>query len=243
MAWDMQGLLRSGLMLASARVVKGKGWGRRDGREGSTLFYRKIAAPPEGFPAHAVAVLLPFLETMGLPPRLTNTLELELPKPGWASFFNEAANSPRVVLFLDSRGARKIWGGFEALTHLLYEAVPDLRLAWCAGEHRQPACELPEARFLNLSGCPFEEMLALCAQPSLFVGNDSGPMHLAAALGNPVVALFGPTSPHRFAPWPPESSAHAAICAPGDDLAKLNAETVFATVVDKLERARQTPAP
>ena len=37
----------------------------------------------------------------------------------------------------------------------------------------------------------------------VFVGNDSGPTHLAAATGAPTVALFGPTDPRRFAPRGP----------------------------------------
>ena len=37
----------------------------------------------------------------------------------------------------------------------------------------------------------------------MVVGGDSGPVHLAAALGVPVVALFGPTDPARNGPWGP----------------------------------------
>ncbi|MCI0530096.1 MAG: glycosyltransferase family 9 protein, partial [Nitrospira sp.] len=44
--------------------------------------------------------------------------------------------------------------------------------------------------------------LAVLAQRSvLFVGNDAGPMHIAAAVGTPVVALFGPTDPQVWGPW------------------------------------------
>ncbi len=45
------------------------------------------------------------------------------------------------------------------------------------------------------------ELMAALEKVNLFVGPDSGPMHLAAALHKPIVALFGPTIPAHFAPW------------------------------------------
>ncbi len=45
------------------------------------------------------------------------------------------------------------------------------------------------------------ETIALLKRSSLFIGNDSGIMHLAAAAGTPLVALFGPQSPVKFGPW------------------------------------------
>ena len=42
---------------------------------------------------------------------------------------------------------------------------------------------------------------ALLASASVLLTNDSGPMHIAAAVGTPVVALFGPTSPVRTGPY------------------------------------------
>ena len=71
------------------------------------------------------------------------------------------------------------------------------------------------------------QMLALARQPSVFIGNDSGPMHLSAAVGNRVLAIFGPTSPDRFGPWPPGSSRTSAAKAPGGVLADLKPEAVF----------------
>ncbi|MDA8423629.1 MAG: lipopolysaccharide heptosyltransferase II [Nitrospiraceae bacterium] len=49
--------------------------------------------------------------------------------------------------------------------------------------------------------CNLRETIALLRQCALFVGNDSGIMHLAAAAGTPLVALFGPQSPVKFGPW------------------------------------------
>ncbi len=49
--------------------------------------------------------------------------------------------------------------------------------------------------------CSLGELIALTSRARLFIGGDSGPMHLAAALGVPVVAIFGPTDPARNGPY------------------------------------------
>jgi heptosyltransferase-1 len=49
--------------------------------------------------------------------------------------------------------------------------------------------------------CNMSGLIALVRRAALVVGGDSGPVHLAAALGVPVVALFGPTDPARNGPW------------------------------------------
>ncbi len=49
--------------------------------------------------------------------------------------------------------------------------------------------------------CSVGELIALTRRTSLFIGGDTGPMHLAAALRVPVVALFGPTRPERNGPY------------------------------------------
>jgi ADP-heptose:LPS heptosyltransferase len=59
----------------------------------------------------------------------------------------------------------------------------------------------PQARVSNFTGCSINRMLNLYSRADLYVGNDSGLMHLAVALGLPVVAVFGP-SKHLF--WGPD---------------------------------------
>lgn len=54
---------------------------------------------------------------------------------------------------------------------------------------------------IDLAGkIPIGQLIALLEEARLFIGNDSGPMHLAAAAGTHVVALFGPTDPARWRP-------------------------------------------
>lgn len=54
------------------------------------------------------------------------------------------------------------------------------------------------------------ELAGFCKQASLYIGNDSGTTHLASAVGTPVVAIFGPTNPRRYAP----TGRRTRICAP-----------------------------
>lgn len=55
---------------------------------------------------------------------------------------------------------------------------------------------------INLAGrTSFGELAALLARASLALGPDSGPLHLAAAVGTPTVHLFGPADPVRYGPW------------------------------------------
>ena len=48
------------------------------------------------------------------------------------------------------------------------------------------------------------DLLALSRAASLMVSGDTGPLHVAAAAGTPVVSIFGPTDPNRNGPWSPE---------------------------------------
>ena len=59
-----------------------------------------------------------------------------------------------------------------------------------------------KSRPINLCGqLSLKEMAALTAQAALFIGVDSAPMHIAAAVGTPVVALFGPSGEINWGPW------------------------------------------
>jgi lipopolysaccharide heptosyltransferase II len=85
-------------------------------------------------------------------------------------------------------------------------------------------------RLLDGEGLPLDELRALMDRAALFVGGDSGPLHVASTSDVPIVGLFGPTLPERSAPWRPRDQKVASIdvgslpcrpcnqrvCIPGD---------------------------
>lgn len=72
--------------------------------------------------------------------------------------------------------------------------------------------DAPAGRIIDLTGkTTFGELAAQLEQCDLFIGNDSSPMHLAAAVNIPVIAIFGPTSPQEYGPYPPDDPRHIAL--------------------------------
>jgi ADP-heptose:LPS heptosyltransferase len=225
------------MMTAAARAPEK--WGRPDAREGALFFYSRRVDRPDGpGPHHALDILQPFLKSTGVIPRLDFPLQLkEGASPTWREFF-DGDSRRNFVIFTDSRGAKKEWPRFDELTALIFRSIPEARIAWCAGKPVVPTVAVPPGRFLNMTGCPLDEMIALVRAPAIFIGNDSGPMHLSAASGNPVLAIFGPTSPQRFGPYPLTHPKHYAVEAPEGRLAELEPTTVLAALEELRARLR-----
>ncbi len=82
------------------------------------------------------------------------------------------------------------------------------------------------------AGAPLDQMFSLMQSASLFVGNDSGPAHVAAAFGVPSVVLFGPSNPCIWAPW----RTKAEVVHSPNGLAQITVERV-SSAIEKLRTA------
>lgn len=132
------------------------------------------------------------------------------------------------VLHPGSGSPRKNWPA-ERYLHLAQELESAGRtVVFCLGEADEAAARVvdpvwPADRVWRHP--PIEELARRLASAGLYVGNDSGVSHLAAAVGTPVVALFGPSNPDLWAPRGP----HVEILrAPNGILDALDADTVLA---------------
>jgi heptosyltransferase III len=121
----------------------------------------------------------------------------------------------------------KTWlaAGFLEVAHYLQRSGLEPVFIGGPGDDLSPFRE-----FLVLHGAPLGEIKNLLAGASLFVGNDSGPAHMAAAFGLPVVIIFGPSDPQIWAPW---RTASEVIAGPGGI-----AEVAPARVIEALSRLR-----
>ena len=222
---DLQGLFRSGLLTGAARGMRKVG--RSDAREFSSLFYNERSElPTNGTGAHALDILLQFRRLFGLKPELKGHLSFESFLP---NNFPKDKNLPSPFLFFpESRRAEKQWPYFKDLTKALLEAKPDCLVVWAGSSKISVSSEYSSVRFFNLSGMtPLECLPKMLTSAELIVANDSGPMHLAVATGCPVLALFGPTDPARFGPYPIPGKPSRVLQAPMGDLSHLSVDQVL----------------
>ncbi len=226
--FDFQGLLRTGLMTWRARA-KNKA-GRSDAREGAGLFYqRKIPLPEQGRHSHALDILLQFCPLLDAKPELQGKLQFR-PVEGLNLNFLESRSGARpVVMFPDSRRAEKKWHGFKELTDLIARDGSGRKVVWAGNTYIDCKDPLPDHQFLNLTGnTSLVSLPSLLKRASWVISNDSGPMHLAAAMGIPTLGIFGPTDPQLYGPYPSTSPTNHVIQAPVGNLKMLSAKDVYA---------------
>lgn len=119
-------------------------------------------------------------------------------------------------------GSAKCWlpERFRALTERLLEENPDLCVLYFGDKAGtslvNDICKDMPERVINLAGkTSIRELLALIKECSVFLTNDSGPMHIAAALKIPLVALFGSTSDVKTGPYGNGKVIHKHVeCSP-----------------------------
>lgn len=203
---DLQCLARSSAVAWFANG--GLTVGLDEPREGARACYDLIATRPS-FHTHAVDWYLRVLELVRVP--VHRNFEW-LPKRAAAAAAVEqrwpSDGTRWVVLQPGARWLNKRWPAehFSQTVQQLRSAPRGVRFALLGGKDERDlgqaiASQTPD-RCLDLTGqLSLPEMIEWIRRSRLMVTNDTGPMHVAAAVGTPVVALFGPTEPRRTGPY------------------------------------------
>jgi heptosyltransferase I len=230
---DLQGLARTGILTLAAHAQRKIG--RSDARECAWIGYNeKTPVLPAGQPPHAVKILSAFLPVLGLQEELPRSLSFDAPQQS-VELPELVDGGKRVVVFPESRRAEKNWMGYESLTRWLLKQSNVGQVVWCGHVPFEAAEPVQDERLINLTGqTGIDQLPELLNAADCVVSNDSGPMHLAAALGRPLVTLFGPTAPERFGPYPPVAERQHVIRRADGDMSSITLEEVGEAVVSLL---------
>ncbi len=212
-AVDLQGLLRSGILTAASKAPVRLGF--REAREGGRLFYTHSITG--GREIHAVDRYLKIASALGCDTR-TVAFPLPLVKESLKIRQVKKEIGEYAVFAPGARWKTKQWPAerFGTLSSLL--RIPGIIIGSGADEAlAEEAAAHSKGNAISMAGkTDIKELISLIRKAAFMVTNDSGPMHIAAACGVPVVALFGPTNPARTGPY---GSGHIIItgnsaCAP-----------------------------
>jgi heptosyltransferase I len=244
---DFQGLLKSALV---ARIARG---GRKIGpsfaREGSRLLYPAVTGP-KNKNRHAVDEILDVVRCLGCDVRAPE-FPVVFPK------VQRPEPSPRIAFIPCSRWRTKNWPPERFVeTGRALRVRANATIYLVGSPEDAPVCakiamEIGDG-VVNVCGkTSLVELGSLLQEMDLVITVDSGPMHMAAAAGRPVLAVFGATDPKRTGPY---GERHRVVAVEGLDcrpcfsdrcarrdlacLRDLTADRVVAQAMEMLNAAR-----
>jgi ADP-heptose:LPS heptosyltransferase len=220
MVIDFHGGPRSSLIAwlsgAAVRVgyeIRGRAW----------MYTVRVPRPRHIRPRHAVLNQWDLLAALGITPPEPSTAPTEMPADAAAgtrvaqrlASAGVAAGDRVIVVHVSAGNPFRRWGleRFAELVATLARGDAGRRLVVTAGPSERDAAATvivsarsrltPDAgrRVLECGEFSLVEFRALLDQAALYIGGDSGPLHIASTSHVPIVGLYGPTLPVRSAPW------------------------------------------
>jgi ADP-heptose:LPS heptosyltransferase len=206
-AIDLQGLLKSAVLArasGAARIVGFSIWHLRE--KTARPFYSEVQETEAG---HVIAKNLRLLRAVGVeddairfplaaaPSRALNELQARLPSGPFA-LINPGAAWP------NKRWPAERFG--EIASFLKEECGLTPVVLWGPGEERLAGSVVAASANAAVAAPPtgLADLVALSRAAALVVSGDTGPLHIATAVGTPTVSLFGPTDPDRNGPYKPD---------------------------------------
>jgi heptosyltransferase I len=190
---DFQGLIKSSLIARASGATERYGFARDVIREKPAAWFvnRPVTIDRS---SHVIEWNLELARALA--PAITS-----VPAVDFAPFASDPSGKLRGfddrVVLLPGAGKREKQWPVERFAELARRIGDDALVAWGPGEE-------PLARAIGAEVAPatnFRELAALLGKARLVIGADTGPLHLAAALGTPVIGLYGPTNPARNGPY------------------------------------------
>ena len=225
---DAQGLIKSGLLAWASGAPVRIGFEHRFCREGmNVLFTTHHVLPPKN-PHHVVEKNLSLLDPLCLPIPLKGKYRFPLHETQhegeqaekYLKSVGHEDGRPLLVIHPGGGWVTKRWAPdrFAQLADHWHESsLGDVLLIWGPGEEKmvEEVAGFMRTQPLVAPATSIREMMALIRRGSCFVGGDSGPLHLVAAMGIRCLAIMGPTEPVRNGPWGAGNSVlhHRLACS------------------------------
>jgi predicted lipopolysaccharide heptosyltransferase III len=249
LAIDFHGGPRSSLLtwLSGAPIrigyqIAGRSW----------MYTRRVARPRALRARHSVENQWDLIAELGIHPPDAASSPVEMPvDPEAAHAVDDRLRragvghrAPIVVVHVSAGNPFRRWPSesFAALVHALAMRDPARRIVMTSGPSDRDAAGRVVAAARSSLGAQRQEQVVSCGdfslaelralldRASLYIGGDSGPLHVAATSAVPVVGLYGPTLPARSAPWRSPALVSEAVdvgelacrpcdqrvCSPGD---------------------------
>jgi len=200
---DLQSLARSGITawLANGEVTIGLD----DPREGASTFY-DVRVPRPSYETHAIDWYLQTLRYFNIQPHFG--FEWLPSRADAASKMKQAGvREHRIILNPGAKWENKRWPveNFRELASHISRRFPDTQIVLLGGRSDYEitsGIRNGTDSILDLTGTTsLWEMIEVIRGARLMITNDTGPMHIGAALRTPLVPLFGPTTPKRTGPY------------------------------------------
>lgn len=276
-ALDLHGGPRAGFLTWASRApmrigysIAGRSW----------MYTHVVGRSPDLAPRHSVLNQADLLGPLGIdgcdpvrePMEMAPDATVRARVLGQLSAAGVGPDDPVVAIHVSAGNPFRRWPpeSFAALAAALTQQHPQLRVVLFSGpsDHAAAAAIAEKARTMSgaagtriLEGSyDPQELRELAARSAVYIGGDSGPLHIAATTETPIVALLGPTLPERSRPWRdprwftemidagslPCRPCEQRQCAPGDFrcLTGITAEQVVAAALRALHaRSATTDAP
>ena len=204
-AIDLQGLIKSAVLARAAGGRQTIGFPRAHARESAaSLFYTDT--PDPGDATHVVFKNLALLEALGIRD-IGVEFPLDLPPSAAADTVRaQAGVSGYAIINPGAAWPNKRWppARFGTLATFIRDRLGLTPVVlWGPGEHGLASAVAVASGGAARVAPPtaIADVFALAKGARLVVSGDTGPLHIGAAVGTPIVALFGPTWPERNGPW------------------------------------------
>ncbi len=208
---DLQGLMKSGILSAMTKAHKRVGFDRANCRESLNTIFNNVHIAPLGEDRHIIDKNLAFLRRLAINTqnwewRIPLRSEQERFAEGFIAGLKIKDKSPLVGINPGAQWETKRWG-VERYSILADRLKRELgaEVIWTWGPGEKPLVDeirrRMEEKSIAAPPTTVQELSALTGRFDLFIGGDTGPLHLAVAVGVPTVSIYGPTDPARNGPY------------------------------------------